>query len=169
MSGPRGKKEQSICNGKCAPSAMQGFARTRENPSAQEQWKAMERAMRRTMEAMKNPSPRCRTGFGTLNSSYMRRLPETAAILRLIARPSCFSRRLSAGSHARAFSFAISTAFPVFGAHRRPVNPLYFTGGPFTRARPSPPHPDSTTLRRSLEKQNAPGAAAPDAQISLCT
>jgi outer membrane autotransporter protein len=29
---------------------------------------------------------------------------------------------------ARAFSFAISMAFAVFGAHRRPVNRLYFTG-----------------------------------------
>src|ERR1700731_2126660 len=29
---------------------------------------------------------------------------------------------------ARAFSFAISMPFPVFGAHRRPVNRLYFTG-----------------------------------------
>jgi len=27
---------------------------------------------------------------------------------------------------ARAFSFAISTAFAVFGTHRRPVNRLYF-------------------------------------------
>jgi hypothetical protein len=31
---------------------MQGFARTREKPPAREQWRAMEKTMRRTMETM---------------------------------------------------------------------------------------------------------------------
>src|SRR3984957_4019028 len=37
---------------------------------------------------------------------------------------SCYGR-----FSARVFSFAVSMAFPVFGAHRRPVNRLYFFEG----------------------------------------
>ena len=33
------KKIQAICNGKCAPSAMQGLARAREKPPERKQWK----------------------------------------------------------------------------------------------------------------------------------
>jgi hypothetical protein len=33
------QKIQAICNGKCPPIAMQGLARPREKPPAQEQWK----------------------------------------------------------------------------------------------------------------------------------
>src|ERR1700693_3162640 len=51
--GPR--KIQSICNGKLTPITMQVLARTGETPPAQEQWQAMEKTMRRTMETGKNP------------------------------------------------------------------------------------------------------------------
>jgi hypothetical protein len=33
---------QSICNGKSGPSAIQSLEKVTENPSAQEQWEAME-------------------------------------------------------------------------------------------------------------------------------
>jgi hypothetical protein len=36
------KKIQAICNGKFMPIAMQGLARPREKPLAQEQWETME-------------------------------------------------------------------------------------------------------------------------------
>jgi hypothetical protein len=56
------KKIQAICNGKSTPSAMQRLAIARENPSAQEQWEAMEKAMGsnertmgRAMETVGNP------------------------------------------------------------------------------------------------------------------
>src|ERR1700720_2482570 len=39
-------KIQSICNGKCDGITMQGLATARENPPAQEQWRAMEKTMR---------------------------------------------------------------------------------------------------------------------------
>src|SRR5205823_4083768 len=42
-------KIQSIYNGKCAPITMQGFATARENPPAQEQWRTIEKTMRKTM------------------------------------------------------------------------------------------------------------------------
>jgi hypothetical protein len=37
------EKIQAICNGKTTPFAMQGLARTREKPPAQEQWVSMEK------------------------------------------------------------------------------------------------------------------------------
>jgi hypothetical protein len=37
------EKIQAICNGKSMPFAMQGLARTREKPPAQEQWVSMEK------------------------------------------------------------------------------------------------------------------------------
>jgi hypothetical protein len=49
------RKIQSICNGKLTPITMQAIARAREKPPAQEQWRAMEKTMRRAMETMKNP------------------------------------------------------------------------------------------------------------------
>jgi hypothetical protein len=47
-------KIQSICNGKRAPITMQGLATAREKPPAQEQWRTMEKTMRRTMESRKS-------------------------------------------------------------------------------------------------------------------
>jgi hypothetical protein len=41
-------KIQSIYNRKCAPTTMQAFACAREKPLAQEQWKTMEKTMRKT-------------------------------------------------------------------------------------------------------------------------
>src|SRR5215472_18995544 len=53
-------KIQSIYNGKCAPITMQGLARARENPPAQEQWKTMEKTMRRTIGTVGNPGEHMR-------------------------------------------------------------------------------------------------------------
>jgi hypothetical protein len=44
---------QWICNGKLTPITMQALARAGETPPAQEQWKTMEKTMRRTMETMR--------------------------------------------------------------------------------------------------------------------
>ena len=51
----RRKKIQAIYNGKCAPITMQGLATTREKLPAQQQWKTMEKTMRRAMETGGNP------------------------------------------------------------------------------------------------------------------
>jgi hypothetical protein len=51
----RWKKIQAIYNGKCAPITMQGLATATEKPPAQQQWKTMEKTMRRTMETGGNP------------------------------------------------------------------------------------------------------------------
>jgi hypothetical protein len=57
-----------------------------------------------------------------------RRPPETGAIVLFIALLFLFFGPVPRLFGARAFSFAISMAFAVFGAHRRPVNRLYFSG-----------------------------------------
>jgi hypothetical protein len=62
-----------------------------------------------------------------LNPSNMRPL-ETAAIVLLIALFSPFPPPVIRLFNARAFSFDVSMTFPVFNAHRRHVNRLYFTG-----------------------------------------
>src|SRR5262249_17834519 len=51
-------KIQLICNGKCAPITMQSFARALEKPPAQEQWQAMKKTMRGTIENSRK-SGRC--------------------------------------------------------------------------------------------------------------
>jgi hypothetical protein len=57
--------------------------------------------------------------------------PETGAIVLFISLFFLFSGPVIRLFSARAFSFAISMTFPVFGAHRRPVNRLYFFNGLF--------------------------------------
>jgi hypothetical protein len=57
-----------------------------------------------------------------------RRPSETGAIVLFIALFFLFFGPVPRLFSARAFSFEISMAFPVFGAHRRPENRLYFSG-----------------------------------------
>jgi len=54
---------------------------------------------------------------------------ETGAIVLLIFLFFLFFAPVIGRFSARVFSFAVSMAFPVFGAHRRPVNRLYFFEG----------------------------------------
>jgi hypothetical protein len=56
------------------------------------------------------------------------RPPETGAILLFIALFFLFSGPVFLLFRFRAFFSAISMAFAAFGAHRRPVNRLYFSG-----------------------------------------
>jgi hypothetical protein len=61
------------------------------------------------------------------------RPPETGATVLFIALFSLFFAPVIRLFCARAFSIAISMAFPVFGAYRRPVNRLYFSSTGFHR------------------------------------
>src|SRR6202043_2061573 len=47
--------------GKCAPITMQGLATAGEKPRCQEQWRAMEKTIRRAMETVGNPKPAQKT------------------------------------------------------------------------------------------------------------
>ena len=65
------EKIQAIYNGKCAPITMQGFAQAWENPSAQEQWKTMEKNNARSNRNNRNMArhaPPARVGLGDLRA-----------------------------------------------------------------------------------------------------
>ncbi|HEY4921531.1 MAG TPA: hypothetical protein VII40_15615 [Xanthobacteraceae bacterium] len=85
------------------------------------------------------------------------RPPETGASVLFIALFFLFSGPVSRLFGARAFSFAISMAFAVFGAHLRPVNRLYFSStGLFRTCRASMDaiQDDSRAIHRGGAQRN---------------